>query len=293
MRGENMTLKEVYNGRSVKEVVGLLEEYGNEAKLISGGTDIVIELKNKKITPKILIDISKIEELKEIREDENYIILGSGVTFTEIIENPLFSGNLHGLYKACRMVGSPQIRNKGTIGGNIANGSSAADGVPPLIALGATIKMLSIEGTREIPLEDYYIDKLKSNEIIIEVKFKKPSKNQILTFAKLGLRKALAISRLSIASLIGLNEEGIIESVTIASGALGKYPMKEKEVEEYLINKKIDEKVIEEAITILQNSMDERLKGRSTLPYKRVAVSSILRENLEELIKSRIEVEAW
>ena len=288
-----MTLKEVYNGRSVKEVVGLLEEYGNEAKLISGGTDIVIELKNKKITPKILIDISKIEELKEIREDENYIILGSGVTFTEIIENPLFSGNLHGLYKACRMVGSPQIRNKGTIGGNIANGSSAADGVPPLIALGATIKMLSIEGTREIPLEDYYIDKLKSNEIIIEVKFKKPSKNQILTFAKLGLRKALAISRLSIASLIGLNEEGIIESVTIASGALGKYPMKEKEVEEYLINKKIDEKVIEEAITILQNSMDERLKGRSTLPYKRVAVSSILRENLEELIKSRIEVEAW
>lgn len=288
-----MTLKEVYNGRSVEEVVGLLGKYGNEAKLISGGTDIVIELKNKKITPKILIDISKIEELKEIREDENYIILGSGVTFTEIIENPLFSGNLHGLYKACRMVGSPQIRNKGTIGGNIANGSSAADGVPPLIALGATIKTLSIEGTREIPLEDYYIDKLKSNEIIIEVKFKKPSKNQILTFAKLGLRKALAISRLSIASLIGLNEEGIIESVTIASGALGKYPMREKEAEEYLINKKIDEKIIEEAITILQNSMDERLKGRSTLPYKRVAVSSILRENLEELIKRRIEVEAW
>lgn len=287
-----MTLKEVYNGRSVEEVVGLLGEYGDGAKLISGGTDIVIELKNKKITPKILIDISKIEELKEIRKDENYIILGSGVTFTEIIENPLFSENLHGLYKACRMVGSPQIRNKGTIGGNIANGSSAADGVPPLIALGATIKTLSIEGTREIPLEDYYIDKLKSNEIIIEVKFKKPSKNQILTFAKLGLRKALAISRLSIASLIGLNEEGIIESVTIASGALGKYPMREKEVEEYLINKKIDEKIIEEAITTLQNSMDERLKGRSTLPYKRVAVSSILRENLEELIKSRIEVEA-
>ncbi|WMM25349.1 FAD binding domain-containing protein [Tissierella sp. MB52-C2] len=288
-----MTLKEVYNGRSVEEVVGLLGEYGNGAKLISGGTDIVIELKNKKITPKILIDISKIEELKEIREDENYITLGSGVTFTEIIENPLFSGNLHGLYKACRMVGSPQIRNKGTIGGNIANGSSAADGVPPLIALGATIKTLSIEGTREIPLEDYYIDKLKSNEIIIEVKFKKPNNNQILTFAKLGLRKALAISRLSIASLIGLNEEGIIESVTIASGALGKYPMREEEVEEYLINKKIDEKIIEEAITTLQNSMDERLKGRSTLPYKRVAVSSILRENLEELIKSRIEVEAW
>ena len=288
-----MTLKEVYNSRSIEDVVGLLGEYGNEAKLISGGTDIVIELKNKEITPKILIDISKIEELKKIKEDENHIILGSGVTFTEITENPLFKGNLHGLHKACKMVGSPQIRNKGTIGGNIANGSSAADSIPPLIALGAIIKICSIEGTREIPLEDYYINKLKSNEIITEIKFEKLNKNQNLNFAKLGLRKALAISRLSIASLIALNEEGLIENITISSGALGKYPMREKEVEEYLINKEINETTIEEAITVLQNSMDERLKGRSTLPYKRVAVSSILRENLKEFIKTRTEVRAW
>ena len=288
-----MTLKEVYNSRSIEEVVGLLGKYGNGAKLISGGTDIIIELKNKKIKPKVLIDISKIEELKKIEEDENNIKLGSGVTFTEIVQNPLFGGNLHGLYKACRMVGSPQIRNKGTLGGNIANGSSAADSIPPLIALGATIKILSIQGTREIPLEDYYIDKLEPNEIITEIKFKKPNKNQTLTFAKLGLRKALAISRLSIASLIELNEEGLIESAKVASGALGKYPMIEKEVEEYLINKEINEKTIKGAIITLQNSMEERLKGRSTLPYKRVAVSSILRENFEELMNTRIEVESW
>ena len=98
----------------------------------------------------MLIDITKIEDLKKIEDDGEYITLGAGVTFTNIVENHLFRGNLWGLYKACRMVGSPQIRNKGTIGGNIANGSAAADSIPPLIALGSIVRLVSIEGVREI-----------------------------------------------------------------------------------------------------------------------------------------------
>ena len=130
-----MTLNQVYNGNNIDEVVEILGKYGRDAKIIAGGTDIVIALKNEKISPKVLIDITKIADLKDIEDDGEYIKIGAGVTFTQIIRNPLFQGNLYGLYKACRMVGSPQIRNKGTIGGNIANGSAAADSIPPLIAL--------------------------------------------------------------------------------------------------------------------------------------------------------------
>ncbi len=288
-----MALNQVYNGNSIMEVIEILGKFGKDAKIIAGGTDIVIALKDKKISPKVLIDITKIRDLKSIEDDGDYITLGAGVTFTEIVENPLFQGNLQGLYKACRMVGSPQIRNKGTIGGNIANGSAAADGVPPLIALGTTVKLLSIQGGREIALEDYYYNQIRENELITCIKFKKPKENEILTFAKLGLRKALAISRLTTAALIEFNHEDIIESVKVASGALGKYPMREIEVENYLIGKKIEEETIDGAIETIQKSMDERLKGRSTLPYKRVAIAGILRETLESAIEMRSGVAAW
>lgn len=287
-----MSLNQVYNGKDIDEVVELLGKYGKEAKIIAGGTDIVIALRNGKISPKVLIDITKIEELKKIVVDEEYITIGGGVTFTQIVENPLFKRNLYGLHKACRMVGSPQIRNKGTIGGNIANGSAAADGVPPLIALGSIVTFVSIEGIREITLEDYYYDQIRENELLTQIKFKKPKDNQTLTFSKLGLRKALAISRLTSSALLEFDENDRIQFARVASGALGKYPMREVEVEEYLIGKKIDEETIEEAVEALQRSMDERLKGRSTLPYKRTAISSILREVLESAIESKNEVKA-
>lgn len=287
-----MTLNQVYNAKNTDEVIEILGKYGKDAKLIAGGTDIVIALRSEKISPKVLIDITKIKELKKIEDDGEYITIGAGVTFTEIVENPLFQGNLHGLYKACRMVGSPQIRNKGTIGGNIANGSAAADSVPPLIALGSIVKLISIDGVREIPLEDYYYNPLKENELISEIKFIKPKKNQILTFAKLGLRKALAISRLTTAALIEF-EDNLIQSIRVASGALGKYPMREIEVEKYLVGKIIEDNTIEGAIEAIQRSMDERLKGRSTLPYKRVAISGILKETLESAVTIRNGVAEW
>lgn len=280
-----MTLSKVYNGKSIDEVVKLLGEYGGDAKVIAGGTDIVIALKNEKISPKVLIDISKIDELKKIEDDGQYITIGGATTFTQIVESPLFLGNLHGFHKACRMVGSPQIRNKGTIGGNIANGSSAADAIPPLISLASVITLVSQEGVREILLEDYYNEQIKENELLTKIKFKKPNNNQILTFAKLGLRKALAISRLTISMSFNIDNDGIIKDIKVASGAIGKYPMREHEVEDFLRSKKIDEKNIKDAIEAIQNSMDERLKGRSTLPYKRIAVKSMIREAMEPVLE--------
>ncbi|MDR7855631.1 FAD binding domain-containing protein [Tissierella sp.] len=288
-----MTLNQVYNGNSIDEVVELLGKYGKEAKIVAGGTDIVIALKNEKISPRVLIDITKIDELKKIEDDGEYITLGAGVTFTQIVENDIFHGNLRGLYKACRMVGSPQIRNKGTIGGNIANGSAAADSIPPLIALGSIVSLVSSDGVREIPLEDYYYDQVRDNELLRSIRFKKPKDNQVLNFSKLGLRKALAISRLTTAVLLEFDENNIIQFVRAASGALGKYPMREIEVEEYLLGKKIKNETIDGAVDALQIAMDERLKGRSTLPYKRTAIVSILRETLESGNESKNEVGAW
>lgn len=219
---DQMTLKEVFNPKSIEEIVEIIGKYGNEAKLIAGGTDIMIQMKNEIISPSVLIDISKVEELKKIEESGEYIFIGAGTTFTEIVDSELFKGNLKGMNKAARMVGSPQIRNKGTIGGNIANGSAAADIVPPLLCLEAILVLESLEGKREITLEDYYNDKIESYELLTYIKFKKPSEERKLSFAKLGLRRALAISRLTNSVLIELDQDKKIKFVRAASGALAK-----------------------------------------------------------------------
>lgn len=288
-----MSLRGVYNGKNIAEVLELLNQYGEESKIISGGTDIVISLRNSKISPKVLIDISKIEELKKIEDDGEYITIGGATTFTQIVESPLFQENLYGFHKACRMIGSPQIRNKGSIGGNIAHGSSAADGIPPLIALESMITLASLSGKREILLEDYYNNPIKDDELLISISFKKPKDNQVLSFAKLGLRKSLAISRLTLSSFIEFDEDGRIKDIRLASGALGKYPMREREVEEYLLGKYLNEESIEGATDKLRDAMEIRLKGRSTLAYKRIAIYSILKESLEETLKYRSEVSLW
>lgn len=279
-----MTIKEVYNPKSIEEAISLLQKYGSDSKIIAGGTDIVIELKNEKISPSVLIDITKIDELKKIEDDGEFITIGGATTFTDIVENQYIKDNLKGLYKACRMVGSPQIRNKGTIGGNIANGAAAADSAPPLICLDSMITLQNAEGKREISLEEYYRDPIKADELLIFVKFKKPSKATKLTFSKLGLRKALAISRLTNSVLVEFDEEDNIKNIRVASGALGRTPIREHEVEKYLLNKKINEETIEESINVLKGSMEQRLKGRSTLPYKSEAIKTTLREALEDTL---------
>lgn len=284
-----MELREVINGKSIDEVVKLLGKYGKDSKVIAGGTDIIIELRNEKISPKILIDTSKIEELKRVEEDGKYISIGAGVTFTEIVENPLFKDVVYGLYKSCKMVGAPQIRNKGTIGGNIAHGGAAADSVPPLIALKSIVTLESIDGIREISLEKYYGDTIKDNELLTKIRFEKPNKNQVLSFSKLGLRQALAISRLTTSALIEYEGEKI-KNIVVASGALGISPLREYTVEEYLKGKEIEEETIVEAINVLEKAMKERLEGRSTLPYKSKAIKTILRETLEESKKLKNEV---
>ena len=207
-------------------------------------------------------------------------------TFTQIVESGILARNLNGFKKACRLIGSPQIRNRGTIGGNIANGSAAADSVPPLLALDSILTILSSKEKREIRLEDFLMqpnsERLKKDELLHSIKFRKPSDNQVLTFAKLCLRKALAISRISMSILLELNDDREVRDIKVASGSLGKYPMREREVESFLKGRNIDEEAVDEAYNILKKVLRDRLMGRPTLEYKEMAVKGLLIETIND-----------
>lgn len=289
-----MSVEQFFNAKSIEEVVNLLDKYKEDAKIIAGGTDLVIALNNKKISPKVLIDISKLEELRKIEVEDGNIVIGAAVNFSQLMEYTKEDNNLKGLYDAARSVGSPQIRNKGTLGGNIGHSSPAADSIPPLIALGAKIKLMSKTETRVVLLEDYSAKKndagLRVDELIVSIEFPKLKDKEFLTFSKLGLRKALAISRITTSAVLELDEDKRIINCVMCSGSIGRYPIRENDVENYLIGKVLDENNIEQAVEVLKNSMDERLEGRSSLPYKRIAVESILKETLYSRLKLLSEV---
>lgn len=280
-----MSVKKAYIARNIEEVLDILNKEKEKAKILAGGTDVLVKIRNKAIEPEILIDITKIKELRFIKEENGFIEIGAASTFTDIVKSEIFENNLYGFKKACKLVGSPQIRNKGTIGGNIINGSSAADSIPPLLCLEAVLVYRSKDSEREVSLEEFYTDKenknIRQNELLTEIRFKRPEGR--LSFSKLGLRKALAIARISNSILLKV-EEGKIVDAKVASGALGLYPLRERTVEDYLIGKSFDNEVKEEAFKLLQEAMRERLEGRSTFPYKKVAVEHTFKEALEEVM---------
>lgn len=281
-------VEKVIKAEGLEEVLDLLHQHRAEAKLIAGGTDIIIQLRNGKIKPKVLIDISGIQELRYIKEKDGLIEIGAGTTFRDLEESFDIKKKLTGLWKAAKMVGSPQIRATATVGGNICNGSPAADMVPPLLSLEAIATIQGLEKIREVSLKDLFVGKgkvaLEPDEIMTSVRFNTLEEGCGFSFSKLGLRKALAISRICTAVMVQLGEDGMVENIRISNGSLGEYGLREKTVEEFYLQKRITEQTMAEGLNILRNSIHERLHGRSSLPYKIEAIEGTFMEAMKDAV---------
>ena len=275
----------VYKSNSVEETLEILKS-APKSKIISGGTDLIIELRNHNSDVDYLVDISSIEELKKIEKVNDEYIIGSAVPFSDIL-NFKFPDNLKGFVNALNQIGSPQIRNRGTIGGNLANASTSADSAPVLLALDAKVGISTGDFEKEVSMTDFYdfASEGLDHGIITYIKFKEIPLNSYLSFEKLGYRKSLAISKLSISTNITLNENFEIEKIFVASGAIGKYPMREYEVESKIISQPLNENIIQLSIETMKEIISERLKGRSSLNYKLSAIEYVLRSCLEESIQ--------
>lgn len=199
--------KKYYTPSTLPEVLALLDEHQDQARLIAGGTDLLIEIERDLRRPDVLIDISRLPELDTIHLDENnFIHLGPAVTHNQIAGSALCREKAFPLVKACWLVGSPQIRNRGTVGGNIVTGSPANDTISPLMALGATVTLASAQGKRTLPLADFCLgvrkNALKPTEMLVDIAFPAMQTNQVGAFEKLGLRRAQAISVVNVTVIL-------------------------------------------------------------------------------------------
>ena len=167
--------------KGVPEALTLLEQSAGRGRVIAGGTDLVLQLRRRDQAADLLVDVSEIDELKRIREDEGWILIGAAVTHAEVANSPLILGEARALADGCGRVGSPQIRNIATLMGNVINAQPAADGAVPLAALDAEIKVVSKAGERWIPMEEAYLGLGRSaidatREVAAEIRFRKPER---------------------------------------------------------------------------------------------------------------------
>ena len=280
-----MAVEQVLKVNSISEIHNGLETFKETAALIAGGTDLCVKLREGHVKETVLIDISDVEALKLIEETADGYWIGAAASFTQVIEHPGLRIKYPGLWKACQSVGAPQIRNAGTIGGNLANGSPAADSAPPLLALNAKVKLSSKQGERWVDLSDFYLDKgktvLEKNEVMEGILIPKINQPYTIGFEKLGLRNALAISRLSVSVYMVLDELQLIREIRIASGSLGLSPMRESLMEAFLIGKPLNEPTISLGADAFGNIVEKRLAGRSTCPFKKEAIKGIFRAAMQ------------
>ena len=274
---------------SIEACLELLNLYQDKAKLIAGGTDLMVELRadDKKLKGiEVVIDTTHIAELKFIDVEDDMINLGPGITHEEIWENPFIREYAPFLSEACHTVGSPQIRHAGTIGGSIGTASPASDPLPPLVAMGATVVLASVEGIREVLLEELlvkpYVTDIASNELIVGVRFPIMNPDAGFSFVKLGRRKALAISRMNVATYVELDNDGKAVDVRIVPGSCMPTAVRISAAEEmllgqkpsYALNKAIGEKVAEEMVGVTGR--------RWSTPYKEPVIASLVKRSLNE-----------
>jgi len=213
---------------TLKEALDLLASCANIAPL-AGGTDLLVEIKKGFRKFDDLVSLNSIRSLKKISENNGSISIGAGATHSEIIESEIIKKFLPALASTCGTIGSSQIRNTGTIGGNLCTCASCADTAPILLTFDAEVEITSNKGRRIILLEEFlkghHINDLKKDELLTRIVVPKPSKNLSAYFEKFGLRNSAAISVVSIAISV-LHKDNKIINNSVVIGASAPTPIK-------------------------------------------------------------------
>jgi len=260
--------------KTIEEACGFLNGANGNAKIIAGGTDIIpgFHIDSPRFKNiETLIDIHHINELKTVEISSDEISIGAAVTFSEIISNQLLSEHCPLLVKASKTIGSIQIRNRATLAGNFVNNAPCADSVAPLLVYDAAVKIKSQISGRAIKLEKLllkpYKTQLQHDELVTGIAIKIPSEKMKGDFYKLGRRRAVAISRISLAVLMETENE-TIKQMKIASGAVTPIGIRLRDVEEFAKGKLINDKAFKEIALKLGEKILEVSGLRWTSEYK-------------------------
>ncbi len=253
--------------KNLQEVFSLLETYGERAALIAGGTDVMVSIRSRKIAPEVLISLRGLEEFSYINKSDAYHI-GALTTHRMLETSPMVQNELSALYDGASQVGSVQIRNVATVGGNICNAAPSADTAGPLLALDATAVLQGPEGIRKVPLAEFFTGPSqtvkKPDEVLVEFEIPVEMGEFGSAYHKHSRRKAMDLPILGVAVSLKLDGQRIAD-VRIALSVAAPTPLRARKAEEYLRGKELDERSLNEGgkIAAQEASPRDSLRGKA------------------------------
>ncbi len=280
---------EYHSPGTLEETVSLLLQYQGQARLLAGGTDLIVEMKNGNLSPDAVIDLKGIPDLYFLKEEGECLRIGALFTIRDIETSPVIEERFPILKETARVMASFQVRNRATLGGNICHASPAADMVPPLIGLGSKIKVVGKEGERVLELEDFFAGpgktKIEPGEVLKEIIIPKRSPRWEGTYVKLSPRKLTDLAVVGIALILLRDREGKCEDVRIVMGAVAPKALRAKEAERSLTGKEVDERLIQEAAEKAMREASPITDVRGSDWYRREMVRTLVERGLRRIFK--------
>lgn len=278
----------VCSPKSIAELVDAMALYEGKFLMMAGCTDLLLDLKKHLNDCELMIDLLGINEMRYIKVQDNDLIIGALTTFAEISESSLVMEHALCLAQAAGSVGSPQIRNRASLGGNVANSSPAADSIPALLALDAWVRYIDSQGSiHKVGLEEFQEkqrEQIEAKHAFIECIGIPLKEDKTLSgFTKLGSRSEVTISKLSLAIAFTLDNIGAIRNPRLCIGSTGKTAVRVKAAEKLMEGRMPGDNLMQGLGLQLSKEIEERLKNRASMPYKKKAVIGVIQDLFEKM----------
>ena len=273
---------------SIEEAISILSEYGNKAKIIAGGTDLLVQIRSKTIRPEYLVDISRIPKL-DYKEENDGLRIGALTTIRALEK----SAELHQRYpvisQAAGQLGSVAVRNMGTLGGNLCNAAPSAETAPALIGLSARAKIVGPDGERVVPLENFFVGPgetvLKKGELLVEIQVPPMPPDTKAVYLKHAIRGSIDLAIVGVAAIVTLEPgSNVCKDIKLVLGAVAPTPMRAHQAEEIIKGKKIDDALIDKCAQVASDESRPITDVRASDWYRKEMVKVFTRRAIKGAI---------
>lgn len=276
----------------IEEALEILSKYGKEIKVIAGGTDLLIQYYDRLYEVNGWLDLKNIKELKDIRINKNKIEIGAMVSHAQLEKSEDIKEYFPVLNQAAADIGSPQIRNRGTVGGNIVNASPAGDLLAPLMAYKAKFKLLSTQGEKIVPAEEFFIGPKKTilepTQLLTQVILPLPSEKTYGCWIKIGKRKALIIATITLALVVEMAKDNkTVKDVSACLGSVAPTPIEIKEIRKKMVGKNFNQLDFNQLGQLAEDKISPIDDIRGTREYRKDVAKNIMINALEGIDSAR------
>ncbi len=285
-----------YSPQTVNETFELIGRLGPQAKVLAGGTDLILIMKQKVINPRYLIDINRVKEFQGINyEAGKETVIGAATKISEVEHSAIIRDKYYALHQAAGELGSTQVRAMATIGGNNCNASPAAETTTPLVALGAKAVISSATGERELSMDDFILGyrktALEEGELLVRFILPEPAPHSASRYANIGLRNAMEIDAVNMTVNMVLESDGLtVKTLKLVMGSVAPIPVISAEVPALLAGREFSDDLAKKAASAAAGEARPISDIRATAEYRREVVSVLARRLLQEAFKAAQEV---